>query len=167
MNKIIFLDIDGVLVNRNSLKADHEYAKTHGGHRPMEKFSAHYNSFDSECVQRLNQITDVTGAVFVISSTWRMGRTVSELRDILSSRGVAGKVLDKTTTKDYNGYKELTRGDQIEEFIKSYSAVRPIDKFIIIDDDSDMSNLMDRLVQTNFEDGLRDEDVKKAISMLS
>ena len=38
--------------------------------------------------------------------------------------------------------------------------------FVILDDDSDMEHLMDRLVQTDHEFGLTQEDAGKAILML-
>lgn len=65
--KIIFLDIDGVLNNqvdeeRSVIKIDHP------------------DDFISErCVTLLNELIENTGAKVVVSSTWRIGKTVEQL----------------------------------------------------------------------------------------
>jgi hydroxymethylpyrimidine pyrophosphatase-like HAD family hydrolase len=68
--KLIFLDIDGVLVTTNSLI-------------PSDKYFGH--TFDKNCVQNLIEILDATGAKVVISSSWREGRTLSQLQSIFKA----------------------------------------------------------------------------------
>ena len=56
--KVVFIDFDGVL-NRGS------------------------GAFLIEPVTNLNRVTNLTGAVIVIHSSWRYGRTVDELREMV------------------------------------------------------------------------------------
>jgi len=78
--KVIFLDIDGVLINKASLlKMESDYFP------------------DEKCVQRLNDVIKKTDANIVVSSCWRIGRTLAELRELLAGWGVEGTILDKTT----------------------------------------------------------------------
>ena len=66
--KIIFLDFDGVLINRESLKqASGLQSKAH-----------------PSCVAALNSIIEVTEASIVVTSTWR-GKLISPVRDLLDA----------------------------------------------------------------------------------
>jgi hypothetical protein len=65
--KVIFLDIDGVLVSHNSLKQ----------HRPL------LSKADPACVDVLNALIKWTGAQIVISSSWRYETAIQEFRDLL------------------------------------------------------------------------------------
>ena len=137
--KIIFLDFDGVIVTRKT----------------------RYQTGDSSCIAALNHITDQTGALIVVSSCWRIGREVIELREQLSGWGVTGKVLDRTP-HDWN----LDRGAEIQMWIDSYQR-EDITHSVILDDDSDVRHLMPKLIQTNTEFGLAMEDAEKAIQLLN
>lgn len=73
--KIVFLDIDGVLVNIESLKRGSGLrAKAH-----------------PDCVNALNKIISETDARIVVSSTWRAGG-VKYMRETLKLWGVEAKV---------------------------------------------------------------------------
>lgn len=98
-NPIIFLDIDGVLssdkyANRYSLEE-------------WENLSYLERHIDNEAVELINYICDKTNAQVVISSTWRYGRTVKQLQQVLNDRGGTFKVIDKTPEHDirYRGYE--------------------------------------------------------------
>lgn len=98
-NPIIFLDIDGVLssdkyANRYSLEE-------------WENLSYLERHIDNEAVELINYICDKTNAQVVISSTWRYGRTVEQLQQVLNDRGGTFKVIDKTPEHDirYRGYE--------------------------------------------------------------
>jgi hypothetical protein len=73
---VIFLDIDGVLA-------------------PIRQWDR-YGDLDSACIRVLNEIVVRGGADVVVSSTWRYGKTVAELQEILDAQGFIGRVLDKT-----------------------------------------------------------------------
>jgi len=62
--KLIFLDIDVVLVTTKSLMAGNEYR------------------FDKECVGNLFEILTKTDAKIVISSSWREDRTLVQLQKL-------------------------------------------------------------------------------------
>jgi len=156
--KVIFLDFDGVL---NHL--DHFRAMS--GKRQSEA-----DGLDVECIKRLNRLIEATGAKVCVSSTWRLGKSLCGLRDILTARGFTGKVVGKTP--ELRGSSPAgtpqERGDEIQRWIDDWSRPsRSVDSFVILDDDSDMAHLKHRLVQTSFHDGgLLDLHVDKAIDML-
>lgn len=160
--KIIFLDIDGVLVNRKSLM-----------HRPRPH--PHSNA-DPDCVAALNRIISATGADIVVSSTWRIGCMLADLRGIINSHfGVVGSVIDKTrrmtTRKLFEGHPGMVevsaeRGDEIDYWLRSDHRW-PIESFVILDDDDDMGIHKGRLVKTEFEVGLTMADAERAICMLN
>ena len=138
----IFLDIDGVLINRNSLR----------------KASGLRATADPACVAELNRITDATGASVVVSSTWRrQGRRF--VTDALRKWGVSGRVIGCTPILN-----SVDRGNEIQAYVDA--STRPIGSFVILDDDSDMLHLSGRLVQTEFESGLTRDDAVRAIEIL-
>jgi hypothetical protein len=139
--KVIFLDFDGVLNNRKWL--------SRGGSR---------DDVDPESVRLLNWLVDATQAKVVVSSTWRILHTIEELRDTLDRAGFLGEIIG--VTPGGGG----TRGPQIQQWIDDNAFVGP---FVILDDDSDMLHLLDKLVKTKFETGLEVSHVKKAIEILN
>lgn len=153
--KIIFLDFDGVMVNHKSWYVRHE------GHATA----------DPPCVEALNRIISETGAAIVVSSTWRIGARVTEMRKILSQWGVVGTVIGYTPRlQKHVGLITVSqpRGSEIHAWLdeqKHYQGI--IESFVILDDDGDMEPLKDRLVQTKFEVGLTMADAEKAISILA
>jgi hypothetical protein len=114
--KVIFLDIDGVL------NCELWYRKRHA-EVDMHEVSAQYPfyEFSPELVENLNRITEETGAKIVVSSTWRLGRTVEELQTLLKNVGVKGEVIDKTdhlSSPKGSGYT-IPRGCEIAVWLKS------------------------------------------------
>src|SRR3989344_1376879 len=78
MIKIIFLDIDGVLV---SYKSACQFG--------------HYRTFLPSSVDALNHILESTGAQIVISSAWRIQHDFNELKAIFSQQGIdSSKIID-------------------------------------------------------------------------
>jgi 16S rRNA C1402 (ribose-2'-O) methylase RsmI len=138
---VIFLDFDGVLNDRKWLSRE--------GSR---------DDVDPERVKLLNWLVRATDAKIVISSTWRILHTLEELRTILDRAGFIGEVID--VTPGGGG----VRGPQIQEWIDTNKFKG---QFVILDDDSDMEHLMDKLVKTKFERGLQPAEVKAAIAMLT
>jgi len=126
---------------------------------------------DLPCVAALNRITDATGASIVVSSSWRIGTPVIELRELLSRWGVTGKVIDRTPiieTKRGHIFVGVTRGKEICKWLEKYQQIRgEVESFVILDDDSDMDELCDRHVKTTFEAGLTEADANKAIAILN
>lgn len=113
MNKIIFLDIDGVL---NVYCEDRdEYGCT---------FHKHFED-------NLRYIIEQTDAKIVISSSWRSSG-LEIMREMWEKRGLAGEIIDITNPI----YSDNIRGYEIKECIDNNSD--KILKYCIIDDDSDM-----------------------------
>lgn len=144
--KVIFLDIDGVLNYRG--------CKDHiGGCRGIER----------SCVEKLNRLVEETGAICVLSSTWRTIYPLKEMRQFLRDRGFAGKLVDQTPNFNRSG----VRGLEIDAWLKNTNRGESIESFVILDDNSDMFPWRHRLVQTDDELGLTDVDVDRAIDMLN
>ena len=144
---VIFLDVDGVLNN---------------GTWAMEMYSQGVHVYRNDilyepALERLKKLVETTGAKIVVSSAWRQIPTAyGHLLEWLSKFGLA--VFDKTP------YVGGCRGDDITAWFNrnpgEYS-------YVILDDDDDMDGHMDRLIRTDFDQGLTDDDVEKALRKLT
>jgi len=143
--KFIFLDIDGVLNGDKSVAKRELYV------------------VEELLVQRLNKICEATGAVCVVSSTWRRRWPVPALQQFLEDVGFMGKIVDRTP---YMPHEE--RGVEIAAYIEECKqcGLQP-ESWVILDDGTDMGPLLPFLVNTDGKEGLTDEDVAKAIEMLA
>lgn len=127
---LIFLDIDGVL---NCQLFYEEQQRGVGSY--IE------NQICRERVSWLNSLCKDCEARVVISSTWRMGRTVEEIREIFLEVGATFDIIDKTPVLRDEGY---VRGNEIQLWIeKNIERITGLSYFdfhtyAIIDDDSDM-----------------------------
>lgn len=134
--RIIFLDIDGVLVlaSRGAL------------------------SVLPDAVAHLNRLTESTQAQIVITSSWRKWSPIKQLARGLQKGGVKATIIGATPIMN-----DAERGDEIAAWLRAHAHDV---SFVILDDDSDMGALIPRLVQTDPEHGLRAEDVDRAIAIL-
>lgn len=148
--RLLFLDIDGVLVTDYSM-----------GLKPVILDRLVLHRFQNSCVQELNRITNKTGASIVVSSTWRF-RPLDLLIRHMRGQGVTGEIIGKTTTV------RMARGAQIALWLESNPFPGPEERttFVILDYDSDMEPHMDRLVQTDPLLGLRRSPADRAIQLL-
>ena len=165
MNKVIFLDIDGVLntkwwynqMDRNTPKDKYGYA------------------FDPKAVANLRRIVEETGADIVISSSWKcMG--LSEMEDMWEERNLPGKVIGITPNSvsdellvdaDIDSIKLFhIRGEEIKEWMARHG--KQVSNYTIIDDmDNMLPDQQSHFVQTNPEEGITEEDVQKTIKILN
>lgn len=156
--KVIFLDIDGVLNSQQFfIKLNQIYSGTGVYPAPEDKL-------DPELILRLNRLVMESGAKIVVSSSWRIGyhRNLAGLRELFRKRGIVGDVLGITVIDG------RIRGLQIREWLETWQRVtEPVESFVILDDDSDMGPVLDRLVKTSNETGLTDGDVERALKMLN
>ena len=154
--KIIFLDVDGVLATP---KAIHEYAQAHNGHCPPGSAQ-----IDPKCCAVLNQIVSKLDALCVISSTWRLvDSDLAQLIRFLShfTIPIIG-VTPMITICD--GGKSLGRQMEIMTYMHDRN-IHP-DNVLVIDDDSeDLTAYHDRLLQTNGEIGLQESDIPLAVEI--
>lgn len=158
--RVLFLDIDGVLVNRKSLRALRSLPQG------MEGRASAPHVADPDCVAALNSIPDVH---LVISSTWRLLWNMADLRGIIAGWGVTHPVIDKTPRlerKEGGIYVSPPRGTEIQKWLDGYDR-EPIDSFVILDDDSDMGELEPFLILTNFQSGLTLQDAERATATLA
>ena len=126
MRRVVFLDIDGVLA-------------------PIRRWDR-YGDLDPACIQVLNEIVARGDADVVVSSTWRYGKSVAELQEMLAAVGFTGCVLDKTPT----GAPGADRGDEIAAWLAEHAVAG----YVIIDDHGDMGQLRPQLLQTHPAQGL-------------
>lgn len=107
--KVLFLDVDGVL-------------NTNKAHTIL--------SLSKGCMRRLQSIFEATDCKIVLSSTWRKfeDEPMRKLRYRLLQRGMV--LYGKTPI-----FNSGCRGEEIRAWMDEYQA---IDKYAIVDDDSDM-----------------------------
>lgn len=146
--KIIFLDFDGVL---NSI----EFLATEP-HR--------LNRLDPAAVGRLNAIIARSGAKVVVSSSWRVKRSVDDLRLLLTDLGFVGEVIDRTPEMAAGFMDPLAmRSREIQAWIDA--CAEPIESFVVLDD-AILEDMAQNHVKTEFSTGLRDEHIDAALWIL-
>jgi hypothetical protein len=142
MMKLIFLDIDGVMVTSRHLVQSKRYFG---------------QEFDPECIKNLKAILDKTDADIVVSSSWREGRTLKQLQSIFEINGI-NKVIGMTPIID-----GAIRGREIEEYLNNTKELgMGISAFVIIDDEEEMGGLETYLIETEFKTGITD-DIKNRV----
>ena len=136
--KVLFLDIDGVLVTSCS----------------MMKYKNNFQ-FDEISFNLLIQIITLYDLKVVLSSTWRRfdHKMVHLERQILPFF----QIYDKTPVL------HTTRGKEIQMWLDRNTT----EQFIILDDDSDMDHLSQYLVQTKHTFGLRNHHLSKIHNILT
>lgn len=145
VEKIIFLDFDGVIIT------------------PRTNFL----KFDPICIELLQDLVNRSGSFLVISSSWRIGNTFRAIRAMFDGFDLFDKVIGMTPVHN----SEWVRGQEIDEWLKNPKLASSrfdldLKGFVILDDDSDMSPHMDKLVQSEWDGGLTKELVEKAILVL-
>ena len=148
---IIFLDIDGVLNSHRKLKE--VYERTHKPH------SGYNYPFDEICLSNLKVLVELTNSKLVITSSWRkdkkgINKIIEALKEYELDQHIIG----------YTPILNKPRGIEIQEYLNQLD-YNP--NFIILDDDTDMENLIDYLIKTNIKVGLTEENVEEAILKLA
>ena len=175
IDKIIFLDVDGVINSDQFARWCHEnrdFLKAGGS-----------NHISPQLVEKVIKICDTTGASIVLSSSWRLwslGQTLKNLSSKRDLRPILERLVGITRRTD-----ERFRGEEIKHFLECcktgyfYTEVgeqlsderytfSTNPRYVIIDDDSDMlDEQLQNFVQTDFLVGISDEDVKNAIKILN
>lgn len=143
--KFAFVDVDGVLNHEIWFTSD-ECKKVSKERIDKDDKNDYRRWFDPRCVELLNHLTDKTGAKIVVSSSWRGGRTVEELKKLFSDVGITGDVIDKTPKLNFKGLEgynySVPRGCEIKAWLETNKNILG-DKlskanYVILDDDSDM-----------------------------
>lgn len=139
MARILFLDIDGVVLHGEALRSGR-------GNRylPPEKIS------------HIADVCSRAGAVIVVSSTWRRSdETLDQLRAV-------GLPVHSDWRTDFG---PTYRGDQIGRWLKAHPET---EVYAIVDDDDDMlPEQMRHFVQTPFVTGIAQKHVDRLVSILN
>lgn len=154
--RVVFLDIDGVLVTRDSMRQ-----RTSAG-----------AAMDVAAVRRLRRVVAETGARIVVSSTWRLGTGgMTRVREALRIAGWSlPPIIDKTpdlSSQAWSGgvYTAVKRGVEIRAWLERHPDV---ERFAIVDDDADMlDEQLPHFVQTTFDIGFTDEHAARVHALLS
>ena len=149
VEKIIFLDVDGVL---NSLSFADKMRREEGVSVFREDI------LDGRCLALLRDIVEKTDAKIVVSSAWRkIPSSFENLKSWLERYGM--------TVFDVTPYVGGERGDDITAWFNRNPGEY---RYVILDDDSDMTVHIDHLVHTNFHDrGLTRSLADRCIEMLN
>jgi hypothetical protein len=141
--RVVFLDVDGVL-NRV-------------GFQPEQPLGLR-SWIEPELAARLCSVLQTTGAVIVLSSDWRLGRELPELRTELRAAGIDALLIDRTP--DLRGQP---RWREVEAWMAEHELAR--EAMVILDDTYDMGPLRERFVRVSPLNGL-DEQAAQAIVAL-
>lgn len=167
MNKILFLDIDGVL----NTERQHDHC-VEAGAAYVDNFGY---AFDPVAVANLKKIVDETGADIVISSSWKFWG-LSTMQKLWARRDLSGQVIDITpnTVSDELllsvdlSFMELPagKGSEIKEWLSDNG--NQVTHYAILDDVPDMlPEQQSHFVQTDPRVGITEDDADKVISILT
>ena len=147
---IIFLDIDGVLNSQNKLIEIYNITgKPH---------SSIYFPFDEKCLENLKNLVEETNSKIVITSTWRK---YEEKMNVLIN-----KFKEYNLDKSIIGYTPVLNIQRQYEIIEYLMSLDTNVNYVIIDDITDMGELNNKLIVTNYKTGLTKENVNSAIKIL-
>lgn len=161
---VIFLDIDGVLNTPRFQEIQIKNCECDG-------YESQFN-FDPICMRNLKEIVDKTDSYIVISSTWRYdyshseNRYMKEIINNLNLYGIKDRIIGITPDLRDKYNSMLIRGHEIKLWLEENSEKFNVERFVIIDDDNDMFDLIDNLAECDYQDGLVDEVKNIALRIL-
>lgn len=136
--KVLFLDFDGVINSHQSATFWHN--KRDQSKWENEMYSSWKGSLfeylaHEFCPIALSNVEELVRRIpdlkIVVSSTWRLGSSVEDLKKILSgAKLVADAVIDKTPA-----FRDGPRGNEIQHWLDAHPEV---EEYVIVDDDNDM-----------------------------
>lgn len=160
MQKLIFLDIDGVLnvetyhyLEENDVWVCPEAGET--------EFPLLYGDqpLNSRCLKNLQTLVDNTRADIVISSSWRILYPISSLSKMFKEVGLKINIVGET-----RNLSNCIRGEEVESYLDNIN----YKNYVIIDDSTDFYAWQKPcLVNTDPGFGLSEIDVAKAIRILN
>ena len=146
--KIIFLDVDGVLnrfIHPRIIFEDGDPTC------PIQDPKS-FKILDCACLGVLSKLIRETGAKIVVSSAWRicrMGELEKQLRGIIPEDCIIGKTINIGN-----------REEEIQDWIKEHKEA--IESFVIIDDEiGEFKILINRVVKIDNREGLTEEKAEK------
>lgn len=155
MESVIFLDIDGVLNNENTI----------------EKTPAGYTGIDDLLLENLKCVIERTGAKIVLSSSWKeewdhnpekMSAEGQYLENKLGSKkiSIVGKI------EDIEG-NSIYRAASIERYLRNNKSIK---SYLVIDDEefdfAEHTDIASHLLMTNWEIGFQYAQIDRAVEIL-
>lgn len=145
---VLFLDIDGVLISAEFIQQ--------GGTS---------DTFDPQAVAELRRVVDETGCVIVLSSSWRLGHSLADMRGRLIAAGMRHPcpLIDATPDlweKDVE--HSPCRGEEVKAWIETRGFEGP---YVCVDDDTDFLPGQP-LVRTTWAKGFTKEHADECIRIL-
>jgi hypothetical protein len=160
--KVIFLDIDGVLVTNRYLSGLEQQA--------LPWRDAHGHAlFCPKCVANLETLIRRTGAAVVLSSSWRYQlKDAAGITAFFGSRGVQIDIIDRTPRVDLPG-NEISRWASRGHEIKAWLEANPqVMRYCILDDDPYILPEQHPFwVRTTWQYGFTRSKLEKAVGILS
>ena len=152
MNKILFLDFDGVL-NTEHYQGLLQYQ----GKPWQDEYGAF---FDPKAVKQLKRIIDATDADIVVESSWKyLG--LDAMKELWEVRNLSGTIIDITPS-----LLGKNKGVEIASWLSKY-AKQDI-RYVIIDDEYViLDSQLPHFILTNPYEGITEEQANRAISMLN
>lgn len=148
MAKILFLDMDGVILSGRELRRTKNNSYVPPG-----------------AVALLNQVVERTGCQVVMSSTWRYLKP--DVRGLLRDAGFTGEFHEDWKTPDNGAVGVIWAADRRGGEIADWLSRNPVDAYAIIDDDSDMlPEQRPFFVKTKYETGIWPEHVERLVAIL-
>jgi len=146
--KIVFLDIHGVLLTER--------------HRVPDESALWGRELDPAAVANLRRILEDTGARIIITSSFRQGRTLSDLQRAFVKSGLAPFVIGLTPV-----LRDGTRAAEIQTYIDDVKdSPSVVEEFVIVDDMPSMGPLHSQFVQTEPWQGITDETYRQTMALL-
>ena len=152
MNKIIFLDFDGVL------NTEHYQGLLQYQGKPWQDEYGEF--FDPKAVKQLKRIIDATDADIVVESSWKyLG--LDAMKELWEVRNLPGTIIDITPS-----LLGKNKGVEIASWLSKY-AKQDI-RYVIIDDEYViLDSQLSHFILTNPYEGITEEQANRAISMLN
>jgi hypothetical protein len=149
MSRVLFLDIDGVLLCEAEYRRGNVKAQ-----------------FPGERAELIRQVCAKSGAAIVVSSTWRHS---VETRDTLLHHGFPVHPDWRTPLNQRSVSGALLLGKLRGHEIKHWLDAHPeVESYAIVDDDSDMlPEQMPWFVKTSFSEGLTSDHAEVLIELLN
>lgn len=131
--RLIFLDIDGVVISNRTMLATGYWATTCKDYEIPDAtyrsdrtrvvlkppYVKHVESVDPIAVMMLNKLMETVDAYIVLSSSWRDGLDMEGVRQVLTTMGINGHRIIGRTAQGGG-----SRGDQIWNFIQGMKEKR-------------------------------------------
>lgn len=144
MKSILFLDIDGVLNSESWYRR-----------RPDKGKWSEANEIDPEALWLLQAVVAMSRCEIVISSSWRIGRSLEDFHRLLPGLPVVGMTPVLSTGKN--------RGDEVMKWIEDNAFGG---KWCVVDDSTDFYDHQPR-VRTDWKIGLTPGLAEGLVAMLS